>query len=181
MGFITNKTIASRRLILRPLTVEDAEDMFAFTSLSASSTFLRWEPHTSVEEDVRFILNALKDEESLYWGIEHKDAGKIIGNIHVYNIHFRDYWAEISYILHPYYYGNGYATEAVCTIIQYLLKKGLNRVQALCLAEHEQSEKLMVRCGMSYEGTLRDYAVVKGKKHDMKIYSICKEDVSWGE
>lgn len=176
MVHIANKPIESERLLLRALSIKDAEDMFAFTSLPESSAFLRWNPHISVEEDRTFIQNALRDEDSLYWGIQHKEMNKLIGNIHVYDIYYRDFRSEISYILHPRFYGNGFATEAVSAVIQYLFEQGLHRVQALCLDNHGQSEKLMVRCGMSYEGTLRSYAWVKGKKHNMKVYSICKEN-----
>lgn len=173
---IQNDFIRSERLLMRPLSIEDAEDMFDFTRLPESSAFLQWKPHISVEEDTCFIQNALQDKDSLYWGIQHLTMGNLIGNIHVYDLQIKNLRAEISYILHPKFAGRGFATEAVRAVIQYLFEHGLNRIQALCVDGNDRSEKLMLRCGMSYEGTLRSYAWVRNKACDMKMYSICKAD-----
>lgn len=176
MRQLRNNFIRSARLLMRPLSLEDAADMFDFTRLPESSMFLQWQPHISVEEDKRFIQNALEDKGSLYWGIQHLSMGKLIGTVHVYDIQVKNFKAEISYILHPKFSGKGYATEAVGAVIHSLFDKGVIRIQALCIDTHKKSENLMLRCGMTYEGTLRNYAWVNNRAHDMKIYSICKGD-----
>ena len=172
--------IDTERLILRDLSLDDAADMFAYTSRPSVSRFLTWEPHTSVEQDYRFIEKALEVNGcgEYYAGIELKKDKKLIGCIHVYNLSSRHRRCEISYILNPDYSGAGYAAEAVNAISEWLMKEmNFVRIQALCVTDNDRSEKLLKRCNMSCEGTLRNYAVLKdGKSYPMKIYSKCRED-----
>lgn len=170
----------TKRLILRQLRLEDAADMYEYTSKQEVSEFLTWHPHLSVTQDEEFIKKALSknDEKSYYFGIVlAQTPQKLIGSIHIYDINMEHKRCEISYILNPEYSGKGYASEAVSAIIQWIfLYLGLRRVQALCIVGNNKSENLMKRCGMQYEGLLKNYAVLKdGISHAMKLYSICTE------
>jgi Acetyltransferases, including N-acetylases of ribosomal proteins len=169
----------TERLIIRELKIEDALDMYEYTNKPEVSKFLTWEPHLNVEQDREFINKVLsnKDKESYYFGIVlAADLQKLIGCIHIYDVNERHKRCEISYILNPDYSGKGYATEAVAAVIKWIfMTLGLRRVQALCIEGNVKSECLMKRCGMQYEGLLKNYAVLKdGKSYSMKIYSICR-------
>lgn len=170
--------IESERIKLRDLNVDDAEDMFEYTSIPEVSKYVAWNPHKSISEDKDYIEKILSDKDgsSMYFGIDLCSRNKLIGCVHVYNNSLKHRRAEISYILSPNYWGKGYATEAVQTIIRWLFKNGYRRVQALCIDGNIRSERLMVRCGMSYEGTLKNYAILNdGQSYSMKIYSICQK------
>lgn len=172
--------IECSRVILRELRISDSEDMFEYTCIPEVSEYLAWKPHTSQLQDREYIEKAVKSSgaDSFYWGIALKSTGKLIGCVHVYNISRKHKRAEISYILNPGFSGSGYMAEAVREVICWLFENGYRRVQALCVDGHLKSEKLMIRCGMNYEGLLRKYALLKdGKSYDMKLYSICREDM----
>jgi ribosomal-protein-alanine N-acetyltransferase len=169
-----------KNITLRKLRLEDTDDMYEYTCMPEISEYLVWHPHNSKIQDKEYIKTAIEKDgnESFYWGIELNHLQKLIGCIHIYNISSKHKRAEISYILNPKFSGKGYATESVWAAINWLFKNGFVRVQALCVEGHMKSEKLMIRCGMSYEGTLRNYAILKdGKCHSMKLYSICREDI----
>lgn len=172
--------INSERLILRDLSLDDASDMFAYTSRPSVSKFLTWEPHALVEQDYNFIEKALEANGygEYYVGIELKEDRKLIGCIHIYNMSSQHRRCEISYILNPDYSGAGYATEAVNAINEWLMKEmNFVRIQAVCVMDNDKSEKLLKRCNMSYEGVLQNYAILKdGKSHPVKVYSKCRED-----
>lgn len=75
------------------------------------------------------------------------------------------------------YWGMGIATEAV----KELFKFGFNnmeliRIQARCFVENIGSARVMEKSGMSFEGINRKSMFVKGKHHDLKMYSILKEE-----
>lgn len=172
----------TEHLMIRELKIDDALDMYEYTSKPEVSKFLTWEPHLNVEQDRKFIKKALsnKGKGSYYFGIVLvTDPQKLIGSIHIYDVNEMHRRCEISYILNPDYSGKGYATEAVKEVIKWIFTTlGLRRIQALCIEGNEKSECLMKRCGMQYEGLLKNYAVLKdGKSYPMKIYSICCGDV----
>ena len=169
-------TIKSERLLLRNLCLNDAPDMFEFTSQPEVSQFLTWEYHKSIKDDERFIESCMANDSKLSYhiGIELVEERKLIGCIHVYGVSLLHKRAEISFIISPTFQGMGYGTEAVNTLIDNLFCQGFIRVQALCIPQNSKSEKLMIRCGMNKEGILRNYAILKdGRNYPMILYSIC--------
>ena len=68
-------------------------------------------------------------------------------------------------------------TEAVRAMISFGFDiKGLNRIQAMCEIPNVGSARVMEKCGMLYEGTLRQYMVQNDSFRDMKMYAILRED-----
>jgi ribosomal-protein-alanine N-acetyltransferase len=52
----------------------------------------------------------------------------------------------------------------------------LNRVEAHCEEENIGSWKVMEKCGLKNEGTLREKVFVKERYRSMKMYSILKSE-----
>ena len=79
------KTLETERLILRPLTVNDAEEAFKnWTSDDEVSKYVRWSTHKNVEETKEYILleeKRRKTEDCFNWGIVIKDSNELIGAI----------------------------------------------------------------------------------------------------
>ena len=53
---------------------------------------------------------------------------------------------------------------------------GLNRVEATCKLPNTASERVMVKCGLTYEGIMKQKLFAKGVYHDLKLYGITKDD-----
>ena len=74
------KTLETERLILRPLTVNDAEEAFKnWTSDDEVSKYVRWSTHKNVEETKEYILSeekGRKTEGCFNWGIVIKDSNE---------------------------------------------------------------------------------------------------------
>lgn len=82
------QTIETERLLLRPLTPEDAPMMYANWANDPDVTrWLRWEPHKNVDE-TRELLTAwalLYHNGDYYeWGIVEKATGQLFGTIGVF-------------------------------------------------------------------------------------------------
>ena len=45
------------------------------------------------------------------------------------------------------------------------------------MVENHASARVMEKVGMTLEGVLRKYVHVKGQFHDMKLYSILRDEV----
>ena len=68
-------------------------------------------------------------------------------------------------------------TEAARAAIHFGFQvMGLNRVEARCVPANTASARVMVKCGMRYEGTLREMDFRKGTFDDMLMYSILRRE-----
>ncbi|MDR7482064.1 MAG: GNAT family protein [Armatimonadota bacterium] len=168
------------RLLLRPLTLEDAADIYAYASDPEVSRYVTWHAHRSIEDTRTFLHGAL----ALYaagqvapWGMVHRADGKVIGTcgfVSWYPDHGR---AEIGYSLARAYWRQGYTTEAVRRIMRFGFEvMALNRIEARCEIPNVASARLLEKVGMTFEGILREHVYGKGRYRDMQMYSILRRE-----
>ena len=68
-------------------------------------------------------------------------------------------------------------TEALKAVIDYSFNTlGFHRVEAQHETDNEPSGRVMEKCGMKKEGTLRGRLYNKGKYVDVNVYAILRED-----
>ncbi len=170
--------LESKRLMMRQLTIDDAEAMFSYTSRPENFTFLKRSAHKSINETQEFLKKvetSYCSQTDFIWGICEKDANNLIGTCRLFDLHLDDLRGEVSYMIHPDWWGKGIATEAISTLIQYAFDElGFLRIQGRFVAANLGSERVMQKCGMQYEGTHRKYACVHGVWNDFKVYSIIR-------
>lgn len=172
--------LETQRLLLRKLTTDDASDVFEYASDSEVTKYLMWSPHKSIDDVLSFIsasCNLYAKRRAAPWGMVLKSEQKIIGTCDF--IHWRPEHArgEIGYALSRQYWGMGIMTEAVRAMVSFGFEaKGLNRIQAMCEIPNVGSARVMEKCGMAYEGTLRQYMIQSGCSRDMKMYAILRAD-----
>ena len=69
-------------------------------------------------------------------------------------------------------------TEAVSAVTKYLIAEiGYNRVEVQHDTDNPASGKVAQKCGMQYEGTLRQFMNNKGKLCDIAVYSVLAGDI----
>jgi RimJ/RimL family protein N-acetyltransferase len=86
-----------------------------------------------------------------------KDSGRLIGHIGLERLDDwpLDHKVEVGWVLHPYYWGRGLATEGGRASVQFGLEKaGLDRIISTTFPGHLASRRVMEKCGLSYRGTL---------------------------
>lgn len=174
--------LETERLVLRKITLADIEDMYSYASNEEVSKYVTWNPHRSISDTrvfVEFILNQYRNQELAPWGIEYKAHGKLIGTTDFVWWQPNQKIAEIGYVISQNYWGKGITTEAANEIIKFGFEKmDLIRIQARCLVENIGSQRVMVKAGMTFEGTIRKGIYLKGKHQDLKSYSILREEFS---
>ncbi len=168
------------RLRLRPFSPDDARDVFDYASDPEVTRFVFWSPHTTVQESIDFVNRHVQlagNGELASWAVEHAADRKMIGTCGF------TWWrpehgkAEIAYAISRQYWNQGLVTEAVGACISYgfdVLK--LNRIEARCMPDNIASERVMQKCGMRHEGTMRQTMMVKGRRIDLKLYAILREE-----
>jgi len=172
------------RLLLRKIQLTDAEDLFAYGSTEAVTRNVTWYPYENLEDAKKFITHVHAYYEAgkpAPWAIEHQETGKMIGTVGFGNVKEEHFVTEIAYAISEDFWGKGYTTEAVKEMLRIGFEElGFIRIEAQCLPENVASERVMQKVGMTYEGTLRKVAYIKGKNRDLKIYSILQEEYFLG-
>lgn len=164
------------RLLLRGLSENDAEGIFSILSNENVTRYYGKEAFKNINEAKDFITyfqNKFKENRGFRWGIELKSTHELIGTIGL------DAWvsqqrrAQIGYEIHPDYWNQGYALEAVLKIISFGFQSlQLIRVGAIVFPENKPSNRLLLKIGFQREGLLRKYIHQNGVSHDTYIYSI---------
>ncbi len=150
----------THRLILRPFTMEDAEDMYAnWASDPEVTKFLTWPPHADVGV-TRAVLGSwipqYTDGGYFNWAIEWKETGAVIGNISVVKLNETTEAADLGYCMSRAFWGRGIMPEAMRAVIDYLFDVVcLNRVAACHDVKNPKSGRAMEKAGMKTEGVLR--------------------------
>jgi ribosomal-protein-alanine N-acetyltransferase len=173
--------LETKRLILRKLAVDDANDVFQHWT---SDSIIMWRNgvHKSVEqtkEEMEKWIKCYKKNNYYEWGIELKENNEIIGAICTINNNEEVKSCEIAYNISKHHRHKGYMTEALYCVLRFLINEiGYNRIGSGHLADNPASGRVMEKAGMKYEGTLRQDGInMNGDIVDSKKYSIIKDDI----
>ena len=171
--------LETERLILRKMTLNDVEAVFAYASDPEVSRYTLWETHRSIEDSRAFLTlttQKYKNGSEPDWGIVYKGNGCLVGVCGLVNWEAEHARAEIGFVLSREYWGHGFMPEAVRAVFRFGFgRMNLNRIEARCIAENAASARVMEKAGMAYEGTLRQREYIKGAYRDIKLYAILKE------
>lgn len=183
MNLIGTKKLETERLILRKLTVNDAEEAYkSWCSNPNVSKYTVWSTHKSLDVTKRLYEMWEKEYEkndTFRWIVELKDTHKLIGTIDVASISYLRYGAvEIGYCYGEEYWHKGYATEALKRVIKFLFDEvDLDVIYALYMENNPNSGKVMKKAGMTYEGFERGRVLdYEGKRNNIHSYSILKKE-----
>jgi ribosomal-protein-alanine N-acetyltransferase len=85
--------------------------------------------------------------------------------------------AEFGYALSAEYWNKGLMSEAVREILKFGFNDmQLHRAEARCYIDNIASERVLQKCGMKYEGIIRESFFVKGEFRDLKLYSLLNSE-----
>lgn len=148
--------LATERLILRKITLDDLEDFYALDSNAAVHRYLGNNPVTSREQCEGYIQNILEQYEQNGIGrfaMIDKTNGNLIGWAGLkYETGIRPYaYYDIGYRLKECYWGQGYATEAAQATLAYGFDE--LRYDKICGAAHVDnvgSNKILQKIGLTF-------------------------------
>ena len=170
--------IESKRLILRPITLEDKNEIFEYRSDSETNKYQGWIPET-IDDVETFIgkISKLINEPGTWFQfvIIEKESKKITGDL---GIHFIDSeQAEIGCTLNKVFQNKGYATESVKRVIDFLFKDlKKHRIIASIDPDNKNSIRLVERIGFRKEAHFIESLLINGKWVDDLIYALIEKD-----
>ena len=174
MEHLGTKRLETERLILRRFTVEDAQAMFRnWASDEEVTKFLTWPAHRSAEVSRRVLEDWVAGYEKpdfYQWAIVPRNFGEPIGTISVVDQDDRCRKAHIGYCIGRNWWHQGMMSEALGAVMDFLFDEvGYQRIESRHDPRNPHSGGVMKKCGMKYEGTLR--------QSDWNNQGIC--DASW--
>lgn len=182
MKHLGTKRIETERLILRKFKIEDAEPMYKnWASDEEVTKFLTWPPHSSVEVSKTILqdwVNSYKQDDIYQWAITLKENGdEPIGSISVVDKDEEVNMVHIGYCIGKKWWNTGVTSEALRAVINYFIKEiGVNRVESRHDPNNPNSGKVMMKCGMKYEGTMRQADMNNQGICDYSMYGILAKE-----
>lgn len=173
--------IESQRLIFRQFVVEqDAKEIFSIRSNNDVMLYMDADFHNTIEQSRTFIKNGMEKynkKEGLFWAIMDKETKEFIGDFSFWRIDRKNVLAEIGYTLKPKFWGKGYMSETLSTLIEFGFDKlGIHSFVANINPVNNNSRKLLLKMGFQKEGYFRENYYYKGKFLDSEMYGLLKSD-----
>ena len=147
-------TIETSRLLLRPFTMDDADDVFDYAKHPEVGPRCGWPPHENREVSVQILAEHLiPDNGEQSFAIVDKTSGRVIASIGVKTmtepcLDFPLPYCEIGYALHVDYWGKGLMPEAVNAIIDMIFSTGdVDEIYISHADFNLQSRRVIEKCG----------------------------------
>lgn len=141
--------IETERLILRPLNAEDTEAAFKWLGNPVVNRYLS-DPLYKNAEEVRNLLASMEGSSDYAFGIELKEAHKLIGSCGIGPEGSGDEWG-FGYSLLPEFWSRGYATEALKALIRFAYDSGIRNFCASFAIDNPASGRVMEKCGLHFD------------------------------
>ena len=178
---IGTQTIETERLILRKFEYSDCNAVFKNWASDEKVQKMYSEPTYSTLEETKGLLDKYignyTREDYYRWAVIDKESGECIGQIAYFLVDSKNHFAEIEYCIGAQFQRKGYATEAAKAVIAFGFDKmNLHKVQICCKTINEPSRKVIEKCGLTFEGTLRDYFFMDGQYVGRNYFSILRDE-----
>lgn len=152
--------LETARLLLRPWTVDDAEDLFVLASDPEIGPRAGWPVHQSLEES-RNIIETVFAQSGTY-ALVDKVSGKPVGAIGLMiggasKLTTSDKEAELGYWLGRDYWEQGLVPEAIRKLLCHAFETlKLETVWCGYFEGNEQSRRAQEKCGFTYHHKLEN-------------------------
>ena len=186
MKHLGTQTIETERLILRKFRAEDAQPMFInWASDDEVTKYMTWPTYRSAEEArgyIAYLQNNYLNNQFYDWAIEYKEIHEPIGSIGVVSLNETANLVHVGYCIGRNWWHMGVTSEAFAAVIQFMFEEvGVNRVESRHDPRNPNSGKVMLKCGLQYEGTLRQSDVNNQGICDAAWYGILREEYFAGK
>lgn len=163
--------LTTERLVLRRAQEHDAQDLYEEFANSNVTQYIDWGGPGSIEQALECIREWDKEFEKrnfISWAITEKGKDTLIGTVVIntrdrnprYGLFTHEITEVISlgYNLKEEYWGKGYATEAVSSVLIFIFENmNTPRVEACVDPDNRASINVLKKLRFSEEGLLRKY------------------------
>jgi [ribosomal protein S5]-alanine N-acetyltransferase len=161
--FDSSIVLESDRLRLRVIQEKDLTDSFRILSNGTTMKYFGSKRHPDLEYTrvnwVNLLISRFKYRDTVPFAITLKKSGELVGHINAQQFGGDFLYADIAYIIDPVHWGQGFATEALILMVEYLGKQmKVHKIRANVFAGNVASLRVLEKVGFKREGYLRDNA-----------------------
>jgi ribosomal-protein-alanine N-acetyltransferase len=175
-------TLQTARLILRKLSLDDAEEIFFLRSDEEVNRYLDRKKANDLDDALAFINRVnigIANDKWMYWAVCFKDNPKLIGTLCLWNLNEDENKAEVGYELVPESQGKGIAKEALSIVVEFGIETlKLDKIEAYTHKENLASIKLLEKLNFvrdPHEEAKIDYSV---ENPNTAVYSLWNSNES---
>ena len=174
--------IETERLILRKFVLSDSKAMYKnWASDTEVTKYLMWPAHKNMEtseEVTKEWVDSYSKNDFYQWAIVFKEESDFpIGCIGVTHMDKDVSMVHIGYCIGRKWWHKGITSEALKAIIDFLFNiVEAQRIESRHDPKNRNSGEVMKKCGMTYEGTLRNSDWNNQGICDACYYSILKSE-----
>jgi ribosomal-protein-alanine N-acetyltransferase len=174
-------TLETGRLILRRFCMDDAAAMFRnWASDDEVTRYLTWPSHKDInisQSVIRSWLELYEKPDHYSWAIVLKDLNEPIGSIAAVMQRDDIKMVHMGYCIGRKWWRCGYTSEALSRLVAFFFQDvGVNRIESRHDPRNPNSGKVMLKCGLQYEGTTRQSDISNQGLCDAAHYALLAED-----
>ncbi len=174
--------LETARLVIRPVTDADLEDLFAYHQLPPVVAYLPWTVQT--REGVREVIEKRKttvyldkEGDTLALGVALRETNRLIGEVFLFWRSEPNQQGELGFVFHPDFHGRGYAREAAERMLAVgFADMGWHRIFGGCDSRNTASARLLERLGMRREAHFIGNQLFKGEWNEQLIYALLRDE-----
>jgi RimJ/RimL family protein N-acetyltransferase len=170
------KGIMTRRLLVRPHTVEDGDGFVEFMTDDVATRFLTFDPEQRTAKGARdlldFVIASYDTEHPVFaLAITERSNDAYLGSCGLSPLADEQDAVEVYFSLLPRYWGWGYDSEAIETMLYYaFVEVGAEKVVANIASDHKSAAKVAMGAGLENQGKVECQGIP-----DCVRYSISSE------
>ena len=164
--------IKTERLEIMPFRIKDFSDFAELlTNSEIKKTFMipDFETREALNGMVQKIAQYSLSNQRFERGIFLED--RLIGFVN--EVERKDSSMELGYVIHPSFWGRGYATEMLKAVIEMLLEAGFSQIITGAFDDNSASIRVMEKCGMR-KSPVEENIMYQGRDRHCVYYSIEK-------
>ncbi|MDH4157448.1 MAG: GNAT family N-acetyltransferase [candidate division Zixibacteria bacterium] len=170
--------LEGERIFLTPLSLDDVEEQHAMDNdlelqyLDAAP--LRPKAYAAIKAEVE---QAMTSKTAMFLSVIHKETGKNMGNVVLFQIHDYERTAHWGIKLLRPYWRQGFGREAASLLLKYAFEDlGLVRLESGAHAGNTASVEFQKSLGCVQEGHQRKKLFLRGQYVDFLLFGMLKED-----
>jgi ribosomal-protein-alanine N-acetyltransferase len=180
LNFSPFPILESERLRFRKLTDADAPEILELRGNPETMKFIPRPLVTDIEgalAHIKMINDKIDENIDINWAVTEKGSDKCIGIMGFYRTQPEHFRTELGYMITSEYWGKGYVTEAVKTLLDFAFSTlNFHSIMAVIDSRHTASERVLQKVGFVKEAHFKEDFYYNNEFTDTVMYGLLKRN-----
>ena len=171
--------IVTHRLVIRPVTENNLDDLLSINGDDQVTKFLPYATWRSLDDGRAWLkrMNAIREAGTGQQLVMADNIGKVVGTVLLFRFEEGSQRIEIGYVVGRPHWRQGFAKEALHAVCDYAFRMlSIRRIEGEVDPLNHASNAVLQSLGFVKEGLLRKRWITKGSETDVNIYGCLAEE-----